>query len=114
MSYIAGVISILCTFSMHIFDVNRAANPSVFWKIAPEGFKCCFDMLRRMSSTRAFDSSGQIEKRSIGCRAMVVLLQQKNFGPNVIYNVSISLCSDNRLPEKAEKSKRTKKIPPNP
>ena len=91
MSYIAGVISILCTFSMHIFYVDKAANPSVFGKIAPEGFQCCFDMLKRMSSTRAFDSLGQIEKRSIGCRAMVVLLQQKNFGPNVVYCLYTSI-----------------------
>ena len=51
-------------------------------------FKSCFDTASLKISTRAFRIRIQISKRSIGHRAVVILLQEKNFGPNVIYYVS--------------------------
>ena len=51
-------------------------------------FKSCFDTASLKISTRAFRIRIQISKRSIGRRAVVILLQEKNFGPNVIYYVS--------------------------
>ena len=51
-------------------------------------FKSSFDTASLKISTRAFRIRIQISKRSIGRRAVVILLQEKNFGPNVIYYVS--------------------------
>ena len=51
-------------------------------------FKSCFDTARLKISTSPFRIRVQISKRSIGRRAVVILLQEKNFGPNVIYYVS--------------------------
>ena len=64
------------------------ANPrshANFRKNVPEGFKSLFDTASLKISTRAFRIRIQISKRSIGRRVMVILLQEKNFGPNVIY-----------------------------
>ena len=60
----------------------------IFEKNVPEGFKSLFDTASLKISTRAFRIRIQISKRSIGRRAVVILLQEKNFGPNVIYYVS--------------------------
>ena len=50
-------------------------------------FKSCFDTASLKISTRAFRIRIQISKRSILRRVMVILLQEKNFGPNVRYYV---------------------------
>ena len=51
----------------------------------PEGFKSRFDTLERESSTRAFDWCA-VRHRSFDLRRVTaILLQQKNFGPNVRY-----------------------------
>ena len=41
----------------------------------------------RIYAIPAFRIRSQISKRSIGRRAVIILLQKKNFGPNVIYFV---------------------------
>ena len=51
-------------------------------------FKSCFDTASLKISTRAFRIRIQLSKKSIGRRAVIILLQEKNFGPNVIYYVS--------------------------
>ena len=61
-------------------------------------FKSCFDTASLKISTRAFRIRIQISKRSIGRRAVVILLQEKNFGPNVIYYVSTFI--DNNMKHK--------------
>ena len=56
-----------------------------FW--VPEGFKSRFDLLERWSSTRAFDWCALRHQSFDLRRVTTILLQQKNFGPNVIYYV---------------------------
>ena len=56
-----------------------------FW--VPEGFKSRFDLLERWSSTRAFDWCALRHQSFDLRRVTAILLQQKNFGPNVIYYV---------------------------
>ena len=51
----------------------------------PEGFKSRFELLERWSSTRAFDWYALRHQSFDLRRVMAILLQQKNFGPNVIY-----------------------------
>ena len=52
-----------------------------------DSFKSYFDTASLKISTRAFRIRIQISKRSIVRRVMVILLQEKNFGPNVRYCV---------------------------
>ena len=55
----------------------------------PEGFKSRFDLLERWGSTRAFDWCA-VRHQSVDLRRVTaILLQQKNFGPNVIYVAGI-------------------------
>ena len=82
-------------------DEHQAAKPE--FHDLKSRFKSSFDMLRRKSSKNGAGSTKNHAKRCIVRRYWTVLLQEKNFGPNVIYSVSISLCSDNRLPEKTNK-----------
>ena len=56
-------------------------------KWVPEGFKSRFDLLERWSSTRAFDWCALRHQSFDLRRVTAILLQQKNFGPNVIYYV---------------------------
>ena len=58
-------------------------------KIVPEGFKSRFDLLERWSSTRAFDWCALRHQSFDLRRVTAILLQRKNFGPNVVYSVVI-------------------------
>ena len=55
--------------------------------LSPKGFKSRFDLLERWSSTRAFDWCALRHQSFDLRRVTAFLLQQKNFGPNVIYYV---------------------------
>ena len=63
----------------------QGAKNSKKW--VPEGFKSRFDLLERWSSTRAFDWCALRHQSFDLRRVTAILLQQKNFGPNVIYYV---------------------------
>ena len=63
----------------------QGPNNSKKW--VPEGFKSRFDLLERWSSTRAFDWCALRHQSFDLRRVTAILLQQKNFGPNVIYYV---------------------------
>ena len=64
---------------------RRGQKKSKNW--VPEGFKSRFDLLERWSSTRAFDWCALRHQSFDLRRVTAILLQQKNFGPNVVYYV---------------------------
>ena len=66
------------------FFVLHPSVHQIFTKRFLNRFKSCFDTASLKISTRAFRIRIQISKRSIGRRAVVILLREKNFGPNVI------------------------------
>ena len=59
----------------------------IFEKKVPEGFKSRFDTAIAKYSSRAAGIFRNFGKRFDLRRVMVILLQQKNFGTNVIYFV---------------------------
>ena len=62
------------------------------WNWIPEGFKSRFDLPERWSSTRAFDWCAVRHQSFDLRRVTAILLQQRNFGPNVIYYVFWEEC----------------------
>ena len=62
-------------------------GPNFSKKWVPEGFKSRFELLERWSSTRAFDWCALRHQSFDLRRVTAILLQQKNFDPDVIYYV---------------------------
>ena len=75
-------------------DEHQAAKPE--FHDFKNRFKSSFDMLRRKSSKNGAGSAKNHAKRCILRRYWTVLLQEKNFGPNVIYYVSIFIEKSNK------------------
>ena len=65
------------------------AGAKILDLLSPKGFKSRFDLLERWSSTRAFDWCALRHQSFDLRRVTAILLQQNNFGPNVIYVAGI-------------------------
>ena len=88
-SYGRTKVRIKCWYQYRTFHLDTMKNALAEYlsskENVPEGLKSRFDTLGSKSSTRAFQWCAVRHQSFDLRRVTAILLQQKNFGPNVIY-----------------------------
>ena len=85
--YVNVYVNIYVYIYVSVFGLNNLRNQG---QNVGDCFKSRFEWLERCVSTRASKISALRFLRCFVRRVTAILLQEKNFGPNVIYNVFVT------------------------